>query len=168
MQIKTGNLRHAPVVLFIDRMVTNCLIHFRIIIQYEANFRKIQQKPPVSLSISHFLILLHLDFPFILPCHKRKKENENERELCISQQQRRSYSVSVSKPYHSFQSTVFFRNTYTSVKKWDHGYWVVIAKYTHRKTPEEEYIDLKPILKNLYISPAQFPEPIKEVQLENA
>ena len=54
---------------------------------------------------------------------------------------------------------------YTSVKKWDHGYLVVMAKYAHRKTPEEEYIDLNPILENLYISPAQFLEPIKEVRI---
>ena len=62
----------------------------------------------------------------------------------------------------------YFGESYTSVKEWNHGCLVVMAKYAHRKTLEEEYIDLNPILENLYISPAQFLEPIKEVQIENA
>lgn len=52
---------------------------------------------------------------------------------------------------------------FTSVKEWDHGYLVVLAKYRHNQEPEEEYIDLIPILNNLYIDPANFLEPIKEV-----
>ena len=39
---------------------------------------------------------------------------------------------------------------YTAVKEWDHGYLVVMAKYKHNDKPEEEYIDLAPILQNLY------------------
>ena len=57
---------------------------------------------------------------------------------------------------------------FTSRKKWDEGYLVVMAKYAHRSESEEEYIDLVPILENLYISPKEFLKPIKEVRLENA
>ncbi len=66
--------------------------------------------------------------------------------------------------------TIRFRGPYsledfTSVKEWDNGYMVVMAKYQHNQEPEEEYIDLVPILKNLYIDASQFLEPIKEVRL---
>lgn len=54
---------------------------------------------------------------------------------------------------------------FTSVKEWDNGYIVVMAKYRHNEQPEEEYIDLMPILKNLYIDASKFLEPIKEVRL---
>lgn len=57
---------------------------------------------------------------------------------------------------------------YTAVKEWDHGYLVVMAQYCHNNESEEEYIDLIPILENLYISPQKFLEPIKEVRVENA
>ena len=39
---------------------------------------------------------------------------------------------------------------YTEVKEWDKGYLVVMAKYKQNAEPEEEYIDLVPILQNLY------------------
>lgn len=66
--------------------------------------------------------------------------------------------------------TVRFRGPYslerfTSVKDWDNGYIVVMAKYRHNQEPEEEYIDLAPILKDLYIDASQFLEPIKKVRL---
>ncbi len=54
---------------------------------------------------------------------------------------------------------------YTAVKEWDHGYLVVMAKYRHNEKPEEEYIDLVPILEDLYISPEEFLKPIKEVRI---
>lgn len=57
---------------------------------------------------------------------------------------------------------------YTEVKEWDHGYLVVMAKYRHNTECEEEYIDLVPILENLYISPEMFLKPIKEVKVEYA
>lgn len=56
---------------------------------------------------------------------------------------------------------------YTEVKKWDKGYLVVMAKYKQNSKPEEEYIDLVPILQNLYIDPEEFLKPIKEVEIEN-
>ena len=36
---------------------------------------------------------------------------------------------------------------YTEIKEWDNGYLVVMAKYAHNPAPEEDYIDLVPILK---------------------
>ena len=41
-----------------------------------------------------------------------------------------------------------------------------MAKYKHNKESEEEYIDLIPILENLYISPEEFLKEIKEVKIK--
>ena len=54
---------------------------------------------------------------------------------------------------------------YMDVVKWDNGYLVVLAKYSHNAEPEEEYIDLKPILEGLYIDPVSFLKPIKSVRV---
>ena len=54
---------------------------------------------------------------------------------------------------------------YVDVLKWDDGYLVVLAKYSHHAEPEEEYIDLKPILEGLYIDSASFLKPIKSVRI---
>lgn len=56
---------------------------------------------------------------------------------------------------------------YTEVKEWDHGYIVVMAKYEGSTEPEEEYIDLIPILENLYFDIDEFLDPIKEVRIKN-
>ena len=56
---------------------------------------------------------------------------------------------------------------YTAVKEWDKGYLVVMAKYEHNEKPEEEYIDLVPILKNLYFDTDKFLTPIKGVEVAN-
>lgn len=53
---------------------------------------------------------------------------------------------------------------YTEIIEWDHGYLVVTAKCQGHE--EEEYIDLIPILKNLYFDPDEFLEPIKGVRIE--
>ena len=45
---------------------------------------------------------------------------------------------------------------YTDIVGWDDGYLVIMAKYKHNKESEEEYIDLVPILENLYIEPKIF------------
>ncbi|MBQ6725693.1 MAG: hypothetical protein IJQ89_03865 [Bacteroidales bacterium] len=55
---------------------------------------------------------------------------------------------------------------YTEVKTWDNGYIVVMAKYAHNDKSEEEYIDLVPILEDLYINSDVFLEPIKKVAIE--
>ena len=57
---------------------------------------------------------------------------------------------------------------YTDVLKWDDGYLVVLAKYSHNAEPEEEYIDLKPILEGLYIDSEAFLKPIKTVRIAYA
>lgn len=57
---------------------------------------------------------------------------------------------------------------YISVKEWDNGYLVVIAKYKHNDEPEEEYIDLIPILDGLYIDKTKFLTPIKKVSISYA
>ena len=54
---------------------------------------------------------------------------------------------------------------YSSVKQWDHGYLVVMAKYAHNQSDEEEYIDLIPVLEDLYIDAEEFLNQIKEVRI---
>lgn len=54
---------------------------------------------------------------------------------------------------------------YVDVVQWNDGYLVVLAKYTHHAEPEEEYIDLKPILDGLYIDSETFLKPIKKVRI---
>lgn len=51
---------------------------------------------------------------------------------------------------------------YIEVKHWDMGYIVVMAQYTGIGI-EEEYIDLMPILNNLYIEPDRFLSSIKSI-----
>ena len=57
---------------------------------------------------------------------------------------------------------------YVDVVQWDDGYLVVLAKYSHNAEPEEEYIDLKPILDGLYIDSETFLKPIKKVRIAYA
>ena len=57
---------------------------------------------------------------------------------------------------------------YTSVKEWDNGYLVVMAKYATKPTEEEEYIDLIPILENLYMNAEAFLNPIQQVEVRYA
>jgi hypothetical protein len=56
---------------------------------------------------------------------------------------------------------------YTKVLEWNHGYLVVMAKYKNLDEVEE-YIDLLPILQNLYYDIDAFLNPIKEVRVEYA
>ncbi len=57
---------------------------------------------------------------------------------------------------------------YTGVKEWDNGYLVVTAKYSTRAVEEEEYIDLIPILENLYMNAEAFLKPIRQVEVRYA
>lgn len=57
---------------------------------------------------------------------------------------------------------------YVDVVKWDNGYLIVLAKYSHNTEPEEDYIDLKPILEGLYIDSNTFLKPIKKVCVAHA
>lgn len=68
--------------------------------------------------------------------------------------------------------TIRFRTSrhllgYTKVKVWDHGYIVVDANYDTLGVVEE-YIDLIPILENLYFDADQFLSPIQEVCIRYA
>ena len=64
----------------------------------------------------------------------------NEKKFTVFQYDR--YVIRFKAPYSL--------ERYTKVKEWDHGYLVVMAKYVHNDKEEEEYIDLVPILENLY------------------
>ena len=44
---------------------------------------------------------------------------------------------------------------YIAVKKWDYGYIEVMTKYAHDDELIEEYIDLIPILEELYMDPEE-------------
>lgn len=57
---------------------------------------------------------------------------------------------------------------YTRIKEWDNGYLAVMAKYSTRPTEEEEYIDLIPILENLYMNAEAFLNPIQQVEVRYA
>lgn len=54
---------------------------------------------------------------------------------------------------------------YTEIKEWDRGYLVVMAKYRHSEEPEEEYIDMAPILQDLYFDAEEFLAPIQKVSV---
>ena len=54
---------------------------------------------------------------------------------------------------------------YVSVKEWDNGYIVVMAKYKGEEVMEE-YIDLCPILDNLHINKDEFLKPIETVKID--
>ena len=57
---------------------------------------------------------------------------------------------------------------YTKVNLWDNGYIEVMAKYRNRPEEIEEYIDLEPVLKGLYMDKDSFLGPIKGVRIEYA
>lgn len=57
---------------------------------------------------------------------------------------------------------------YEKVVEWDHGYLVVLTKYSHNQGLEEEYIDLLPILNALYMDAELFLKPIKNVEAQYA
>lgn len=70
--------------------------------------------------------------------------------------------------YHIRFKAPYSLERYVDVVKWSDGYLVVKAKYRHNAEPEEEYIDLKPILEGLYINSANFLKPIKSVRIAYA
>ena len=67
--------------------------------------------------------------------------------------------------YHIRFKAPYSLERYVDVVKWDNGYLVVLAKYRHNAEPEEEYIDLKPILEGLYIDSETFLKSIKKVRI---
>ena len=57
---------------------------------------------------------------------------------------------------------------YEAVTKWDAGYIECLATYDNPLVTEEEYIDLVPILENLYFNPEEFLEGIERVRIDYA
>ncbi len=57
---------------------------------------------------------------------------------------------------------------YIKVLTWDKGYIEVMAKYRQREHEIEEYIDLEPVLDDLYMDKDAFLAPIKNVRIEYA
>ena len=55
---------------------------------------------------------------------------------------------------------------YTSVKTWDNGYIEVMAKYENDPDEVEEYIDLLPMLDNLYMDKNVFLSSIRKVVIQ--
>ncbi len=55
---------------------------------------------------------------------------------------------------------------YTAVKEWDQGYLVVSARYRNIPQEEEEYIDLVPILNNLYFDAKKVLSLIEKVSIQ--
>ena len=53
---------------------------------------------------------------------------------------------------------------YVRVKKWEDGYIEVDADYGHGE--EEDYIDLLPILNNLYYDAKEFLRPIRKIEVK--
>lgn len=82
-------------------------------------------------------------------------------------------TLSSSGPFTVFRSgrhVIRFRTSpklvrYTAVKEWDNGYLVVMAKYQNMPQEEEEYIDLVPVLNNLYFDAERFLAPIRKVSI---
>ena len=69
--------------------------------------------------------------------------------------------------------TIRFRGPYSleridHVVEWDHGYIVVMAAYTYTDGLVEDYIDLAPILENLYIEPKVFLQGVDHVEVKYA
>lgn len=82
-------------------------------------------------------------------------------------------TLSCCNGYTSFKTafaTIRFRTPrnlkrYIDIREWDNGYIVVDAEYEGFSSPMEEYIDLIPILQNLYFDPVAFLQPVKEVHV---
>ena len=56
---------------------------------------------------------------------------------------------------------------YVKVSKWDRGYLEVLAEYEGFRGPVEEFIDLIPILDNLFIDSDEFLSEIEKVEVKD-
>ena len=54
---------------------------------------------------------------------------------------------------------------YTAIVEWDKGYLVVMSK-NYNQDEREDYIDLVPILRNLYMDVDEFLRDIKKVEIK--
>ncbi|MGN0355168.1 MAG: hypothetical protein ACI4EI_08855 [Muricoprocola sp.] len=83
--------------------------------------------------------------------------------------------ITNKKDYISFSynnKIIRFKGPYSlirieKVKEWDNGYIVVDARYSYSEKLIEDYIDLIPILKRLYIDEAGFLNKIEKVEVRN-
>ena len=70
-----------------------------------------------------------------------------------------------------FKNTLIrFRGPYSlvkinRVKEWDNGYIVLDVNYSYCDESVEDYIDLQPILCDLYIDDVEFLKPIKQMEV---
>ena len=78
----------------------------------------------------------------------------------------KDYTIFKFKDYTLRFKAPYSLERYVKVTTWDNGYIVVMTKYKHSKELIEEYIDLSPILRNLYI-PKEKIRDIKEVRVVN-
>ncbi len=97
---------------------------------------------------------------------------ENEKEYSLNQTAR-LYSDSSYTLFRFGSETIKFiaprcLEEYEKILTWDNGYIVVMTKYSYSKELVEEYIDLVPILKDLYIDVEKFLTPIKKVEVSYA
>lgn len=97
---------------------------------------------------------------------------ENEKEYSMNQTAR-LFSESSYTLFQFGSETIKFiaprcLEKYEKVLTWDKGYIVVMTKYSYSKELVEEYIDLVPILKDLYIDVEKFLTPIKKVEVRYA
>lgn len=77
----------------------------------------------------------------------------------------RCYTIFKYGPYTIRFRAPYSLERYTEIKEWDKGYLVVMAKYKHNLEAEEEYIDLLPVLKDLYFDAEEFLKPIEKVRI---
>ena len=97
---------------------------------------------------------------------ERNKMESNKNEATLSSSE--GFTTFNFGDYHIRFKAPYSLEHYVDVVKWDDGYLVVLAKYSHNSEPEEEYIDLKPILDGLYIDSDTFLKPIKTVRVAYA
>ena len=97
---------------------------------------------------------------------------ENEKEYSLNQTARLYSDSSYTLFQFGSETIKFFAprclEKYEKILTWDNGYIVVMTKYSYSKELVEEYIDLVPILKDLYIDVEKFLTPIKKVEVSYA
>ena len=114
-----------------------------------------------------FLILIMVVVDFHLLCYNKTMPNKNTKSMTAFLSNRGEYTI------FSFDGKVITFLTsknlecYTKILKWDNGYIEVMAK-NKGKPEHEDYIDLQPILENLYMNPESFLSRIKNVEVQNA
>ncbi len=137
----------------------------------------------------NYLLLIKNQCPIVIPVSKRAEyleymeecnvealahffvelqKDEQERNLYLNTaylKNEKNYTIFTFRQYRLKFLAPNSLERYIKVKEWDHGYIVVDTKYKHNDFIEEEYIDLIPILENLYFDPDVFLEPIKEVKV---